>query len=201
MRGTVVKVGPADNGRRMSLAEFDTAEAEPGYRYELSRGVVTVVDVPNRRHLVQVDEVRHQLSMYRAEHPERINTLAGSGECKILLPEEGSERHPDVAVYKFPPDEEEDLWANWIPESVVEVISAGSEHRDYVEKRKEYFLFGVREYWIIDADKQEVLVLRRQGGRWTERVVRPPEVYTTKVLPGFELHCAAVFEAARAVGG
>jgi Uma2 family endonuclease len=201
MPKTTITVGPRDAGRRMSLEEFDTAEGQPGHLYELSRGVVTVVDVPNRRHLVQVDEVRHQLSLYRRAHPDRIITIAGGGECKILLAEDESERHPDIAVYTSAPIDEDDLWATWIPDLVVEVISPESAHRDYVEKRQEYLAFGIREYWIIDADRGAVLVLRRWGGRWTERVLRPPVVSTTKILPGFEFNCAAVFEAAQAVGG
>ena len=44
----------------MSLAEFDHAEGKEGYRYELSRGVVTVMDVPKLRHGRQVDAVRRQ---------------------------------------------------------------------------------------------------------------------------------------------
>jgi len=38
MPQTVTKVGPKDHGRRMRLAEFDKAEAQEGYLYELSRG-------------------------------------------------------------------------------------------------------------------------------------------------------------------
>ena len=81
MPGTVVKVGPADHGRRMSLDEFDHAEGQEGYVYELSRGVVTVVGVPNPGHLAQVNAVRWQLAAYAQGHPGRIHSLAGSGEC------------------------------------------------------------------------------------------------------------------------
>ena len=169
MPKTTITVGPQDAGRRMSLEEFDTAEGQPGYIYELSKGVVIVSDVPARRHLAQVDEVRQQISVYRAAQPGRINTIAAGSDCKLLLGEVESERHPDVAVYRQPPRHEEALWATWIPDLVVEVISPGLEHRDHVEKREEYLLFGVREYWIIDADREEVLALRRRGGRWTER--------------------------------
>src|SRR5262249_17805201 len=201
MPQTVTRVGPADNGRRMSLAEFESAEGQPGYLYELSRGVVTVVDVPNLRHFAQFNAIRRQLTAYDLSHPDVINAVGGGGECKVLLTtEEGeSERHPDVAVYKEPPPAE-DVWATWIPDLVIEIVSPGSEHRDYVEKAQDYLVFGVREYWIVDEAKGEVLVLRRRGGRWVERIVRPPEVYTTTVLPGFAFDCAAVFEAARAVG-
>lgn len=196
MQKIAIKIAPADHGKRMSLDDFDQAEVQEGYLYELSRGVITVSDVPNRPHLIQVRELRQRFSDYRSLYPNRIDTIAGSGECKILLTELASERHPDIAIYKFPPLDEEDLWATWVPDVAIEVVSAESAHRDYVEKREEYLLFGVREYWIVDAARQEMLVLKRRGGKWTERIVKPPEVYETKVLPGFALDCGAVFAAA-----
>ena len=154
-------IGPQDHGRRMSLAEFEPAEVQPGYCYELGRGVVIVSDVPARRHLAQVMALRRQLHAYDASSPGQIHTIAAGSECKILLADLESERHPDIVVYKNPPPEEEGDWAGWIPEIVIEVVSPGSEQRDYVEKREEYLAFGVREYWIADAGRQEVLILRR----------------------------------------
>ncbi|HEX5269470.1 MAG TPA: Uma2 family endonuclease [Gemmataceae bacterium] len=200
MPKTTIKVGPQDAGRRMSLEDFDTAEGQPGYIYELSKGVVIVSDVPNLPHLAQLNVIRRQLGAYDLTHPNAIHTIAGGAECKLLLRDEESERHPDITVYKSPPPRG-DLWARWVPDLVIEIISPGSEQRDYDDKREEYLLFGVREYWIVDADREEVLVLRRRGGRWTERVLRPPERYATKTLPGFEFDCASVFAAARAAGG
>lgn len=196
MLKSVIKVGPLDQGRRMSLEEFDHAEGEEGHLYELSRGVITVVDVPGTKHLAQVNEIRRQFAAYDLANAGKIAVIAGSGECKILLADLESERHPDRAVYKTrSPEEEPDLWASWVPEIVVEVASPGSEQRDYVEKREEYLLFGVLEYWIIDAGKREMLVLRRSRGRWAERTVRPPQVYRTRLLPGFDFDIAAVFQA------
>ena len=153
MTQAVTKIGPADHGRRMSLDEFDRAEAQEGYLYELSRGVITVSDVPKRRHLAQVMNLRRQLGAYDLSNPGRIDSIAAGSECKILLVDLDSERHPDLAVYKQPPVDEDDMWATWIPEVVIEVVSPGSEGRDYGEKREEYLLFGVREYWIVDADR------------------------------------------------
>ncbi|MBL8797663.1 MAG: Uma2 family endonuclease, partial [Planctomycetia bacterium] len=95
-----------------------------------------------------------------------------------------------------PPLDEDDLWATWLPDIAIEVVSADSVHRDYVEKREEYLLFGVREYWIVDAARGEMLVLKRRGGKWTEKIVKPPEVYETKLLPGFQPDCGTVFAAA-----
>jgi Uma2 family endonuclease len=200
MAQTVTRIGPADHGRRMSLDDFDKAEVQEGYLYELSRGVITVSDVPNRRHLAQVMALRRQFGAYDLANPGQIHTIAAGSECKILLADLESERHPDVAVYKHPPLDDEELWSTWIPELVIEVVSPGSEQRDYSEKREEYLRFGVAEYWVVDGDRREVLVLRRVGGRWKDRTVRPPEVYRTKLLPGFEFSCELVFQAADQAG-
>ena len=97
-------------------------------------------------------------------------TIASGSECKILIARLVSERHPDLALYKTPPPEDgDDVWSLWVPEIVVEVVSPSSRHRDYEEKPEEYLRFGVKEYWIIDADKLAMLVLRWSRGRWAER--------------------------------
>ena len=55
MTRVATQIGPADAGRRMSLAEFEYAEGAPGFLYELSKGVVTVMDVPAIPHALQID--------------------------------------------------------------------------------------------------------------------------------------------------
>lgn len=199
MPNTLLKIGPGDHGRRMSLDEFDTAEAVEGAVYELSRGVVTVVDVPNERHFAQVDEAHQQLAVYRHANPGVIRRIGGGTDCKILVAGYESERHPDLAVYKtLPPPEQ--VWSTWVPELVIEVVSPSSRHRDYEEKPEEYLRFGVAEYWIIDDERQEMLVHRRVAGRYETQVVRHGEVYRPTVLKGFAFDVAAVFAAARAAG-
>jgi Uma2 family endonuclease len=79
---------------------------------------------------------------------------------------------------------------------VVEVISPGSEQRDYVEKREEYLALGIKEYWIVDGYKQQILIVRRVRGKWSERVLGADDIYETKLLPGFRLNCRRVFQAA-----
>jgi Uma2 family endonuclease len=189
-------IGPQDHGRRMSLAEFEPAEVQEGYLYELARGVIIVSDVPDQRHFLQVDELREQLSAYRRKQPQQIYVIGGGSDCKVLITSQESERHPDISVFKKAPPDVPNIWVNWIPEIVIEVVSSSSEYRDYVEKREDYLPAGVREYWIVDAGRQEVLVLRRVRGQWKEQMVRPPQVYRTRLLPGFELVCERVFQAA-----
>jgi Uma2 family endonuclease len=196
MAQAVAKIGPADHGRRMSLDEFDKAQAKEGQIYELSCGVIAVTDVPGLRHLYQANALPDQLSGYELAKQGRRLYVAGKGECKIMVADLESERKPDRAIYLLPPPNEEEVWWTWIPELVIEGTCPESECRDYLQTPEEYLRFGVREYWIVDTDRGKVLVLRRAGGRWKERVVRPPEIYRTGLLPGFEFFCEAVFQAA-----
>ena len=52
---TSTRIGSAQEGQRMSLAEFEHAETEGERLFELSRGVVIMVDVPKPRHLKLFD--------------------------------------------------------------------------------------------------------------------------------------------------
>src|SRR5436309_1985924 len=82
----------------MSLEEFRDAEEEPGYRYELARGVVEVTEVPNDPHGVLVCDLYDAISEYRRSHPEIICRYGGGSEFRLWLPGMISGRNPDVAV-------------------------------------------------------------------------------------------------------
>ena len=196
MTRVVTRVGPADHGRPMSLEEFDRAEGQEGYRYELSRGVITVTDVPGLEHQAQVEATRDQLSAYKASHRDQVYRVVEGGSAKILLWDLQSERHPDLFLYKSRPADREDVWSTWVPDLVVEVVSQSSRHRDYEQKPEEYLRFGVREYWIIDFQKREMVVLRRRGARWVRKAVKERDVYEPKLLPGLRFDLASVFAAA-----
>jgi Uma2 family endonuclease len=196
MSRTATIITPADHGRRMSLAEFEHAEAQEGQLYELGKGEVIVVDVPNDPHGAQIDALREQLYGYRVSHRGIVQRIYTGAECKVVITGHESERHPDLAIYKTPPPGRgHDVWSIWIPEIVVEVVSPGSEHRDYIEKREEYLAFGVQEYWISDAARQEITVLQRRAGLWIEHRLLPGQTHRTHLLPDFELDIAAILSA------
>jgi Uma2 family endonuclease len=178
------KLGPADNGQRMTLDEFLDAEWHEGWLYELARGVVVVTEVPGMPHGMVVWRVSTLFGAYEAANPDRITYRGGGMESRIRLPGMQSDRHPDQAVYLTHPPRGPRPWARWVPAIVVEVVSRGGEHRDYVEKREEYLRFGVLEYWIFDRFKGQMLVLRREGDTWREVPVSLDATYETELLPG-----------------
>lgn len=197
-----IKIGPQDHGRKMSLKNFEFAETLDGYIYELSRGYITVGQVANLYHALIVGLIRRYLDDYHTDHLPDIFAIFGGAECKLLMPEWDSERHPDIAVYLTKPKGKWDskLWRRWFPEFLVEVVSARSEHRDYFDKREEYWTLGVKEYWIVDAPRQLVICLRRGKSDWKESRLGPDDVCTTKLLPGFKLPCKPIFELAAEAG-
>lgn len=192
----VLKLGASDQGRRMRLADFADAETEEGCILELSRGIIVVSQVPDPRHLYMLDETRRQLQIYRQAHRGTVRAVAGGGDCKLHLPDWESERHPDLAVYTTPAPRGKNPWSRWVPDLVIEIVSPGSEERDYVLKREEYLEFGIKEYWILDPERHEMLVLRRGRKGWAPREVAPPKIYACRALPGLEFDCGAVFRAA-----
>jgi Uma2 family endonuclease len=200
MLKTKPQIGPQDLGRRMALKQFEPAQVQNGYLYELARGIVVVSEGPGFSHLRQVSAIRRPLMKYQDQHPERIYEILGTMECKLLLWDLESERHPDLAVYLSPPPVKKgrQLWTRWLPELVVEVVSRSSVDRDYVEKREEYWRLGVKEYWIVDAKRMQVMILRRGRSQWIAKARRGGEVLETKLLPGFQLPCNDIFEAAGA---
>jgi len=196
--GTQVKIGPRHQGRRMSLKAFEFAQVETGHVYELARGMIVVSEAPNFRHMRAVAAIRKYLILYQALNPSEVYEVLASMECKVLVAELESERHPDIAVYKSAPRRTRGrtMWRTWVPDLVVEVVSPGSADRDYVEKREEYWARGVKEYWIVDLSQEQVLVLKRGKNRWTEKILESPDVWETKLLPGFTLVCREIFAAA-----
>ncbi len=196
MTRVVTRVGPADDGRPMSLEEFDLAEGQEGHCYELSRGIITVTDVPDLEHQAQVAATLEQIILYKAKHRGEVYRVVEGNSAKILLADLQSERHPDIFLYKTRPADRNDVWSTWVPELVVEVVSPSSRHRDFEQKPQEYLEFGVTEYWIIDYEKREMLVLRRSRGRWARSVVKDNEAYEPKILPGLRFDLGQVFAAA-----
>jgi Uma2 family endonuclease len=82
---------------------------------------------------------------------------------------------------------------------VMEVVSPDPKdrHRDYDEKLGEYAAAGIREYWIIDADRGIVAVYHLAGGEYSlSGEFKSGEHANSPTLPGFSVDVAALFKTA-----
>jgi Uma2 family endonuclease len=186
MATTRIQIGPADHGRKMTIDEFRDAEEVEGYRYELARGVLEVIDIPKTPHRRVVSNLFVLAADYKREHPGVIDYFGGGTEVRVWVAGMDLARHPDFGVVFVgaPLDAEGDLQSYL----VAEVVSASSKKRDYREKREDYRIYGLREYWIVDPLLRQLTRLTRQGeganAEWAERVLKDGEVIESPLLPG-----------------
>jgi Uma2 family endonuclease len=186
MATTRIQIGPADHGRKMTIDEFRDAEEVEGYRYELARGVLEVIDIPKTPHRRVVSNLFVLAADYKREHPGVIDYFGGGTEVRVWVAGMDLARHPDFGVVFVgaPLDAEGDLQSYL----VAEVVSASSKKRDYREKREDYRIYGLREYWIVDPLLRQLTRLTRQGeganAEWAERVLKDGEIIESPLLPG-----------------
>jgi Uma2 family endonuclease len=182
MATITTRIGLADNGRAMTIEEFLEAEEEPGFFYELARGVLEVSEVPIDPHGHVVCNLYDIVSYYRRNHPAVIFRYGGGGEFRLWLPGMVSGRHPDLSIVLR--GAAEDSRGRRIPALVAEVVSESSVDRDYRAKREEYLAYGILEYWIIDLRLRKMTVLVRNGDIWVERPCVEGQPIPSLVLPG-----------------
>ncbi|HET9768250.1 MAG TPA: Uma2 family endonuclease [Thermoanaerobaculia bacterium] len=87
------------------------------------------------------------------------------------------------------------------PDLVVEALSPSTRKRDQTRKLALYEKHGVREYWILDHERQRIVVYRLRGEHYDppEELV-PPSVLRSPLLPGLEIPLATLFAPAQPPG-
>lgn len=80
------------------------------------------------------------------------------------------------------------------PDLIVEITSPESLARDRGEKYVEYEAAGVREYWLIDPDRQQAEFYRLgDNGRYHTVAPDASGIYRSEVIPGFWLKVEWLF--------
>ncbi len=186
---TVIGIGCA--GIRMTDEEFDTAEFDDEWVYELFDGVLVVSPVPGEAEVDPNEELGLMLRMYRRTHPRGAALDKTLPERYVQWPR--NRRKADRVIWAGlgrRPDPKRDT-----PNIVVEFVSLGRRNqlRDYSEKLAEYMALGVSEYWTIDRFSRSMTVATMVRGQLMRRVIRANQSYRTKLLPGFQLRLADLF--------
>ncbi len=136
-------------GTLMTPEEFDgVGEWDPGYAYELVRGVLVVTPIPSEAESDPNEELGFLLRTYQTQHAEGAALDLTLGERYVRVPD--GRRRADRVIWAGLgrlPDPVQD-----VPTSVVEFVSRSRRDRvrDYEHKRGEYLELGVKEYWVVD---------------------------------------------------
>ena len=129
-----------------------------GERAELIDGKIFYMAPPNRTH----QRILLFLSRIIADYIDSKN-----GDCEIniapfavfLNKDDINYVEPDISVVCDPLKLDE-KGCHGAPDWIIEIVSPGNKPMDYFTKLFKYRAAGVREYWIVDPTKEQIMVYR-----------------------------------------
>jgi Uma2 family endonuclease len=190
-----LELGPADHGRELDLGEYEAADYEPGYKYEIVDGRLYVSLRQTFAEHALERWLDRKLSRYAADHPEVINYVAVKSRVFVHKRQKATVPEPDLAAYQgldLTQDLRDIHWRDLGPVLVAEVLVEGDEYKD-LERNVGLYLDvpSVKEYWVLDGrddpNRPSLVQHRRYGGRWVVRTHPAGSTFATKLLPGFAL--------------
>ena len=123
-------------------------------RAELIDGEVFLMAPPSSVHQKILTELLRQLANFLDGKPCEVYpapfAVNLNADDKIWV-------EPDISVI-CDKDKLSDRGCKGAPDWIIEVVSPASRRIDYTTKLFKYRSAGVREYWIVDADKTRVMV-------------------------------------------
>ena len=127
-----------------------------GERVELINGRIYAQASPNVDHQIVITQFLRQVLRCQEEHGEDCLVLPAPVDVQLDR-DERTMVQPDVIIVC---DESKNIGRciYGAPDFVLEVLSDSSRRIDHVLKREKYCHAGCREYWIVDIEKQIVLV-------------------------------------------
>lgn len=160
-----------------------------GARAELIYGQLWDLASPSRAH----QEIVYEVGRAIGDH-----ITSNGGSCKVypapfavnLFADESTFVEPDLSVI-CDRAKLSDRGCEGAPDLVVEVVSPSNPGMDYVSKLNLYHEAGVREYWICDPQRRQVLCYDFDS----ERLLTTydfDEPVTSTVLPGLEVDFARI---------
>ena len=127
-----------------------------GQRAELIDGEIYMMSPPNRDHQKISAKIHQAIANY-------IDSKKGSCEVYaapfpvFLNADDKNYVEPDISVI-CDKNKLDDKGCNGAPDWIIEIVSPSSRSMDYMTKLFKYRTSGVREYWIIDRQKNRVIV-------------------------------------------
>jgi len=149
-----------------------------GKRAELIDGVIYDLASPNRKHQGMVLSLCQKIANYIDSKNENENGNE-NGNCKVypapfavfLNNDNKTYVEPDISVI-CDKDKLNDKGCGGAPDWIIEIVSSGSRQMDYMIKLFKYKEACVKEYWIVDIEKNRVTVYNFQDETVEEHTLR-----------------------------
>lgn len=126
-----------------------------GKRAELIDGKIYYMAPPNTRHQRISGFLHNQIYNYIKNNNGKCEVLAAPFAV-FLNDDDINYVEPDISVI-CDLSKLDEKGCHGSPDWIIEIVSPSSKPRDYMTKLFKYRTAGVREYWIIDPDKQIIM--------------------------------------------
>ena len=127
-----------------------------GERAELIDGQIYYMAPPSMKHQRISTRIAGIIDQYIRERNGKCEVF--SAPFAVYLDEfSNTYVEPDISVI-CDPDKLNEKGCKGAPDWVIEIVSPSSRSMDYLIKLLKYQSAGVREYWIVDPEKNAVLV-------------------------------------------
>lgn len=81
------------------------------------------------------------------------------------------------------------------PDLVVEILSPSTAYYDWEEKKEMYAQYGVKEYWIINPEKQYIEIYKNKNLEFEMEVkIKKQGIVVSEVIAGFTFELADLFK-------
>lgn len=143
--------------RKEDIYTIDDIYALPdGERAELIDGKIYYMAPPNTKHQRLLNYISTEINMYIREN---------NGECEVfpapfavfLNENDTNYVEPDISVI-CDKNKISDKGCHGAPDWIIEIVSPSSKQMDYYKKLFKYRTAGVREYWVVDPEKELVTI-------------------------------------------
>lgn len=129
-----------------------------GERAELIDGQIYMMGTPSRIHQKLVGQLSRIIGNY---------IESNHGSCEIypapfavfIKKDDKNYVEPDISVI-YDKNKLSDRGCEGAPDFIIEIVSPSSRRMDYYKKCALYAESGVREYWIVDPEKQRTMIYR-----------------------------------------
>lgn len=129
-----------------------------GERAELIDGQIYMMGTPSRIHQKLVGQLSRIIGNY---------IESNHGSCEIypapfavfIKKDDKNYVEPDISVI-CDKNKLSDRGCEGAPDFIIEIVSPSSRRMDYYKKCALYAESGVREYWIVDPEKQHTMIYR-----------------------------------------
>jgi Uma2 family endonuclease len=177
-------------GRTMTWEEFHDWLDDKTHA-EWVEGEIRIMAPASHPHQILVTFFVNLLTLYAGKHDLGEIELA---PFQVRLGR--SSREPDVIfVAKNNVGRFKRTYLDGAPDLVIEILSPSTRHIDRGEKYYEYEEAGVREYWMIDPDRQQAEFYRLNTAGRFEQVVVESGIFESQVVSRLRMEVAWLWNA------